>query len=156
MNGLSPDLNSELISCSNFLSDVNDIIDEVAAGKSRKIKFLCEQMKLNTFEKHGERYANHTTREAINLYQRSRNAYNAARDLLVLPHGKTIKKYFGKLGSPDSLTECPSVVEKVFEKLVGMERCSKIIVDEIHIKPGVHYQGGHLIGFSAGPTWHAS
>ena len=30
-----------------------------------------------------------------------------------------------------------------------MERCSKILVDEIHIKPGVQYQGGHLIGFSA-------
>ena len=60
LNGLSPDLNCELISCSNFLSDVNDISDEVVDGKSRKIKFLCEQMKLNTFEKHGERYVHHT------------------------------------------------------------------------------------------------
>ena len=129
MNGLSSDLNCELILCSNFLSDVNDISDEVVAGKSREINFLCEQMKLNTFEKHGERYAHHTMREAINLYLRSGNAYNAARDLLVLAQGKTIKKSFGKLGSP----ECSSVVKKVFEKLVGMERRSKILVDEIHI-----------------------
>ena len=56
---------------------------------------------------------------------------------------------YGKLGFSDSLIECSSVVEKVFEKLVGMETCSKILIDEIHFKPGVQYQGGHLFGFSS-------
>ena len=148
INKLSPDLNSELISCSKFLADVTDVND-TNAEQNLKIRFLCDQMELSTFEKHGARYPSHTMRESINLYLRSRNAYDALRYLLVLPHERTIKNYFGKLGSADSVAECSTVTRNVFEKLEGVERHCKILVDEIHIKPGIQYQGGHLIGFSA-------
>ena len=70
-------------------------------------------------------------REAINLYLRICNAYSAARDLLLF-----------SLGSPESIFECSAIVENVFRKLIGIERWCKILVDEIHINPGVQYQGG--------------
>ena len=68
-----------------------------------------------------------TLKEPINLYLRSRNAYSAARDLLLLPHGKTIKRYFGQLGSPESISECFAIVENVFRKLIGIERWCKLM-----------------------------
>ena len=86
MNGLLPDLNSELIHTSNLSLNISDIINDM--------EFLCNQMKLNNHEKHGERYQPNAMTEAINSYLRSCNAYSAARDLLLLPHGKTIKRYF--------------------------------------------------------------
>ena len=53
---------------------------------------------------------------------------------------RTVKSYFGILRSPGRLTE--------FSK-TGVERHCKILLDKIHINPGVHYQGGHFQGLSA-------
>ena len=41
LNGLSPDLNSALILCSNLLSDVNDISNEVVAGEKIERLSFC-------------------------------------------------------------------------------------------------------------------
>ena len=72
---------------------------------------------MNTSEKHGNRYSSYTMKESINIFLRSRNSYRAIRELVVLRHEKTIKSYFGKLGSPGSLSECASVIKTVFEKV---------------------------------------
>ena len=39
-------------------------------------------------------------------------------------------------------------MKAVFDKLDGMQRFCKIIVDEIHIKISIRYRGGHVIGNS--------
>ena len=56
--------------------------------------------------------------------------------------------YFGKLGTMQSIQDCRTVVTNVMSQLRGVERHCKILLDEIHIKPGVQFQGGHIIGFS--------
>ena len=68
--------------------------------------------------------------------------------LLALPNKNIIKGYFGKLGDAGSKSECSSVVKNVFQTHNGTEKHCKILVDEIHIKPRVQLQGGHLIRFS--------
>ena len=59
MNGLLPDLNSELMHTSNLLLNISDISNDIYSEKNRKIS---DQMKLNTQEKHGERYPPDTER----------------------------------------------------------------------------------------------
>ena len=59
---------------------------------------------------------------------------------------KTVKSYFGKLGSPDSLSECSEVV---FSKLDGFQKHCFITADEIHVKPSLQFQKDKVIGFAA-------
>ena len=114
--------------------------------KKTKLKFLCDQIELNTYENSSTCYTPHTVREAINFYLRSRNA--AVTNLLIFPHGKTINNYSGKLGSVGRLEQCPTVIRNVFENLQGIKTHFKALADKIHIKLGGQYQGGHLIDFS--------
>ena len=47
------------------------------------------------------------------------------------------------------LEEGRNVAKTVFQKCDGLNKFCKIIVDEVHIKPAVRYEGNHLIGYSA-------
>ena len=105
-------------------------------------------MDLNSVKQHGARYNANTMRDSITLYLRSRNCYEAIREFFVLPHRNTIKSFFGKLGSPGSIDECSKVIANVFSSLREVEKNCKILVDEIHIKPGAHFQGGHILGYA--------
>ena len=71
------------------------------------------------------------------------------QDILALPSIKTVKSYFGKLGSPDSLHECSEVISNVFSKLNGFEKYCFITADEIHVKPSLQFQKDKIIGFAA-------
>lgn len=53
------------------------------------------------------------------------------------------------MDSVGSIQECRETATTVFQKYEGLQKYSKILVDEVHIKPGVRYQGNHLIGYSA-------
>ena len=86
---------------------------------------------------------------AVELMLRSRNCYKALRDILALPSIKTIKSYFGKLGSPDSLRKCSEDISNVFSKLNGFEKYCFITADEIHVKPSLQFQKDKIIGFTA-------
>ena len=103
MDTLQPNLGDELIA-SKHLKELN--ADNADQYNYNHINFICDQMELNAVKQHGERYNGNAMREAINLYLRSRNCYNALRQLLVLPHKNTITSYFGKLGTPGSNGEC--------------------------------------------------
>ena len=63
-------------------------------------------------------------------------------------HPNTIKSYFGSLGTPGEIADCENTMKQVFSKLTDKERYCKVLVDEIHIKPAVRYQGNHVVGFS--------
>ena len=114
----------------------------------KRLTFLCEQIELTTKDPCGRRYKPDTMKEAINLYLRSRNCYNALRETLALPGRKTINSYFGKLGDPAAIEECKSVIMQVFSTLTELEKICYVQVDEIHIKPSIRYQGGHVLGYS--------
>ena len=47
-----------------------------------------------------------------------------------------------------SIKDCTSVIETAFSSLKGRQKWCKILIDEIHIKPSMQYQGGHVVGFS--------
>ena len=55
------------------------------------------------------------------------------------------------------MTECENTIKSVFSKLTVIEQYCKILVDEIHIKSAIQYQGNYVIGFSSDepskPTW---
>ena len=148
MDDLEQNLDGELKSCSEKLSKLNLTTTTEDVTKYHRINFLCDQMELNAVKQHGARCNPGTMKDSINLYLRSRNCYNAICELMVLPHKNTIKSYFGKLGSPGSKQECSKVIQNVFSSLTGLEKHCKILIDEIYIKPGAQYQGGHIIGYA--------
>ena len=84
----------------------------------------------------------------MNLFSRSRYAYQAIQSLLDLPHSRTVKNYFGKLGSLGNFTECSEVIKKMLQKLQGEKTDCQILPDERDIKPGPQYQSGYLLGLS--------
>ena len=145
MNKLEPNLNCELSSCSSFLSKLCGMSEE-GSKKCQRVKFLCNQLEMNSNDR--QSYSSDTMREAMSIFLRGRGAYEAVRELLIFPHKRTIKRFFGKLGTRGSIDECTAVIRTVFEKLKSTQKHCKILLDEIHIKPGVQYQGGHLFGFS--------
>ena len=55
----------------------------------------------------------------------------------MLPSKSLINSYLGRLGDVESMSECLSVINKVFGNLNCVEKHCKILVDEIHIKPRV-------------------
>ena len=116
----------------------------------RRILFLCEQLQMLSSDSKGNRYSKApvTFRTALTLFLRSRNCYNELRKTLNLPHPKTIKSCFGKLGTPGTDEECRKTIEKVFATLEGNQRFIKIMVDEIHVTASIRYRGHHLIGHS--------
>ena len=46
-----------------------------------------------------------------------------------------------------SIKDCKSVIKSAFSSLKGHKKWCKILIDEIHIKPPIQYQGSHS-GFS--------
>ena len=130
--------------------DLNNIInsEDMDEEERTRIKILIDQLMLQSKELHGQRYDASMMKTAICLYLRSRNCYSALREYLTLPHPDAIKSYFGNLSSPGEIAECENTIKSVFTKLNDKERYCKILVDEIHIKPSVRYQGNHVIGFS--------
>ena len=79
-------------------------------------------------------------REALEIFLRSRNAYRALRDYLILPCDKTLKSCFGKFGSTGNSEECKSSVGNVFSELDGQENYCFITADEIYVKAAVRYR----------------
>ena len=139
LDTLQPDLNSELISTIRLLRELSNILD-VKNTKSTRISFTCDQLVLNAAENHGRRYSGDFIGEAISLYLKSSSCYDAFRYVLVLPHRDTVKSFFGKLGSPGSLSECSTVGHKVMSTFNdAMER---------------HCKGSNRPGFSETlPVW---
>ena len=64
-----------------------------------------------------------------------------------IPKSSTPKyNYFGILDAP--VSDCRNVIVTVFNKLSGKEKYCKVLVNEIHLKPAMRYQGNHIKGFS--------
>ena len=74
----------------------------------RRTQFLIDQMK------QGQRYGTTNMKNAISLYLRSRNYYNALREYLSLQHPNTIRNYFGTLDSHGALSDCENTIKSVF------------------------------------------
>ena len=96
----------------------------------------------------GHKFSAFAVRSSLDLFLRSRNACRAMREYLILPCEKTLRSYFGKLGSAGSLEECKTVIANVFEKLSEQEKMCFITADEIYVKASVRYRAGHIIGMS--------
>lgn len=92
-------------------------------------------MELNTYEKFDSRYRSLTKIESI----RSWNTYKNVRNLKYLHTVKQFKSILRKVWATNTLQESSELIEIVFEI---------VFADEIQLKSGVQYQGGHLIHFS--------
>ena len=146
--------NFELNFSAEILSLQQRILSLVGNGKldelqEKQIKFLCEQLKMHSSKSAtGRRFTREIMNVAINLYLKSRSCYKQLSETLLLPTAKTVKSFFGKLGSPGSIEDCKRVVSDVFSSLDRKQKFCKIIIDEIHVKPSIQYQGGHIVGYS--------
>ena len=122
---------------------VFELVNEIDSEEDRRqISFIGKQLLL--FNRH--RYTSQHMAEAINLYLRSRNSYRALRELLVLACRNTICDYFGKNGLAGGANECERTIKNVFSSLNHEQRNCFISFDEIHIKPGLQYQGKYVFG----------
>ena len=106
---------------------------------------MARQLESCFYSENGRRYLTSDFKSAIELFIRSRNCYTALRDILVLPHPKTIKSLFEKLSDPGSIEECHEVVKTVFLNLNVPQKYSKILLDEVYLKQSVRYCGDHII-----------
>ena len=124
-----------------------------AQRRHNKVEFLIDQLHLFSKQNHGQHYDVATTKTARFLYLLSKNCYQASKKYLNLPQPNAIKSYFRSLGTPSSVTEHRNTVATVFNKLSGTEKYCKVLLDEIHMKPVVRYQGNYMTDFSHGePT----
>ena len=114
--------------------------------RKRQLSFIGKQLLALESKPHGRRYSAEGMMEAIDLYLQSRNTYRALRELLALPTRNNIYKYFGKLGLAGSQEDSNKTVKNVFEALNEKQRQWYISFDEVHIKPGFHYQGKYVLG----------
>ena len=119
---------------------------EIDETKKKKLDFLCNQMILHAVNTGGHRFEVSTFRDALEIFLRSRNAYKALRQYVILPCDKTLKSYFGKLSSAESSGECKAVISNVFSGLEGLEKCCYITADLIYVKASVRYRIGQITG----------
>ena len=137
------DIRSELRACGAKILDLaNEIDDDDDAARKRRMTFTGKQILLL----HKRSYSSDDMLDAINLYLRSRNSYRALRELLVLPCSNVVRDYFGKYGLTGGANECKSAVNNVFNALNDGEKDCFLSFDEIHIKPGLGYQGKYVMG----------
>ena len=75
--------------------------DSVEDASVKKLGFICAQLIAHSTsgEHQGKKYVVSLISEAANLFLRSRNAYRAFRSILILPHEKTVRSFFGKFGT---------------------------------------------------------
>ena len=125
--------------CDDFDEDEDDSWD---AHKRHRIAFVGKQ--LLTLD--SRLFSTDNMADAINLYPRSRSSYRALREQLLLPSRNTILNYFGRLGLPGGFEECEKTLQNVFSTLDENQKTCFISFDEIHIKPGLHYQGKYVLG----------
>ena len=109
---------------------------------------ISGQLEKLTRGKNGRRYTPSEYTKAIDIHLKSRSANKAIRHHLILPHPKSIKGLFGKLETPGSLQEGKETVSAVMQCQDDKQKYYKILVDEVHIKQSVKFQGNHLIGYS--------
>ena len=138
-----------LFSKQNFVvwqmfSQHSDASDET----KHRVTFLASQVFLSSYKSNGRWYTPFDIKVAIDIFLRSRNSYSALRQTVIVPHPNTIKLLFGKIETPGSINEGKEVMQSVFSELNEKQRYCKFLVDEMHIRPAIRYQGNHVIGFS--------
>ena len=111
-----------------------------------KTEFLIDQLELVGVPHKGRSYSSSQILSAARIYFSSRVGYKHCRDLLRLPHPKTIQRHLGGLSTPDSLESCQLLVSTAIESIT--RKYFAIVFDEVHVKPSIRYRGSHMIGRS--------
>ena len=143
-------IQTEIKQVADTLKSQCDDSDAIDIPIKRRVNFLCAQLKLCcVISDNGRRYTAELMQTAIELMLRDRSCYKALLNILALPSIQTVKSYFGKLGSLESLGGCKEVVSNVFSKLDGFQKYCSITADEIHVKPSLHFQKDKVIRFVA-------
>ena len=143
-------IQTEIKQVADTLKSQCDDSDAIDIPIKRRVNFLCAQLKLCcVISDNGRRYTAELMQTAIELMLRSHSCYKALLNILALPSIQTMKSYFGKLGSLESLGEYKEVVSNVFSKLDRFQKYCSITADEIHVKPSLQFQKDKVIGFAA-------
>ena len=122
--------------------DEFEVDDTLDLQKRRQIGFIGKQLLASD----SKRYSTDNMADAIHLYLRSRNSYRALRKMLVLPCRNTVRDYFGKRGLVGGSNECKRTVHNDFSTFNDGQKDCYISFDEIHVKPGLQFQGKYVLG----------
>ena len=136
----------EIKICATKIMEISNIMDD--PEKAQHLEILSTQLELSTHGKNDRRYSPFDYTKAIDIFLRSCSAYKAIIRHFILPNPKSIKHLIAKLETPGSLQECKETESTVMQRLDDKQKYCEILVDEVHIKPSVRYQGNHLIGYS--------
>ena len=140
------DFQNDLRHIGEHLKATLSTLDGIEDERKKKLDFIFNQLILHSKNTGGQRYDAPTVRDALEIFLRRRNAYKVLRQFLILPCGRTLRSYFGKLGSAGSDGECRAVISNVFSQLDGLNTCCYITADEIYVKPSVSYRAGEIVG----------
>ena len=108
-------IQTEIKQVADTLKSQCDDSDAIDIPIKRRVHFLCAQSKLCcVISDNGRRYTAELMQTAIELMLRSRSCYKPLLNILALPSIQTVKSYFGKLGSPESLGAISSIKATFF------------------------------------------
>ena len=89
LDRIPPQIDNELKQAGQRLLELSiNELDWEDETKKKSIEFLCDQLFLHGTNR--ARYSDDAVRNAMNLFLRSRNAYKASRQLLILPSDKNV------------------------------------------------------------------
>ena len=141
--------------CAEIRAASNDILSlcektDKTNETNKKILFICNQLMVQSLpgQHRGKQYDAYLISEAVNLCLRSRNAYRALRTILVLPHERTLRRFFGKFASAGDAGECIQAINDVSTLDNDQQNFVFRSADEIYVKPAIRYRAGHVIDFA--------
>ena len=92
----------------------------------RRVELLGNQLISKSSSGH-QHYDSCDIKDALELYLRSRSCYRAAEKLLFLPNEKTIRSYFGKIGSHTTrINHLDKILGKWVFYLCFLNKCTQL------------------------------
>ena len=145
------DFRSEVKALTGQLMKLSTQDESMNDASAKRLEFICAQLTAHTTNKQhqGKKYDIYLISEAVNLFLRSRNAYRALRNILILPCENTIRSFFGTFGTAGSEEECVQVVGDVFSSLEhDWDKHVFVSADEIYVTPSIRFRASHVLGFA--------
>ena len=130
-----------------LIEHATTLISKVATDDGKEVRsYLAEQLQLTIQSPSQRRFSLIAIVAAYNLNIKSPAAYEHIRNnMLILPSSRYLRQLSGNL-SADVLEETNSYLKTKLKYLKPQERYINLLLDEIHIKPGVTYKNSKLTG----------
>ena len=130
-----------------LIEHATTLISKVATDDGKEVRsYLAEQLQLTIQSPSQQRFSSIAIVAAYTLNIKFPAAYEHIRNnMLILPSSRYLRQLSGNL-SADVLEETNAYLKTKLKYLKPQERYINLLLDEIHIKPGVIYKNSKLTG----------